>query len=179
MTLTIPERWRITLFFQLPSICQWCLHYFEKMKHYTLRNRKQLFFCFPVRFGLKNCYAMLLSSIIYVSTSKSNLVVNTLCVSLCSTGFCSIRRLPIKFLLDRLIIKNPFFQTSVKKAVLQYIVQCVFLKITFCFQVCYLTDFVDTKHTLYNFLKRTKLISSFFSKKCHFIKVNSFKLFLL
>ena len=43
----------------------------------------------------------------------------------------------------------------------------------------YLTDFVDMKHTLYNFLKRTKLISSYFSKKYHFIKVNSFKLFLL
>ena len=83
-------------------------------------------------------------------------------------GFCSSRRLPIKVLLDRIIIKNPFFQTSVKKAVL-YVVQCVFLNIKFCFQVCYLTDFV----------MRTKLISSYFSKKYHFIKVNSFKLFLL
>ena len=98
--------------------------------------------------------------------------------SLCSTGFCSIRRLPIKVLLDGLIIKNPFFQTSIKKAVL-YVVQCIFLKIKFCFQVCYLTDFVDMKHTLYNFLKRAKLISSYFSKKYHFIKVNSFRLFLL
>ena len=118
---------------------------------------------------------MLLSSFIYASTGKSNLVAITLCVSLCSTGFCSIRRLPIKVLLDRLIIKNPFFQTSIKKALL-YIVQYVFLKIKFCFQVCYLTDFVDTKHTLYD---RTKLISLYFSKKYHFIKVNSFKLFLL
>ena len=57
--------------------------------------------------------------------------------------------------------------------------QCIFLNIKFCFQVFYLTDFVDMKHTLYNFLKRTKLISSYFSKKYHFIKVNSFKLFLL
>ena len=57
--------------------------------------------------------------------------------------------------------------------------QCIFLNIEFCFQVFYLTDFVDMKHTLYNFLKRTKLISSYFSKNYHFIKVNSFKLFLL
>ena len=34
-------------------------------------------------------------------------------------------------------------------------------------------------HTLYNFLKRMKLSSLYFSKKCHFIKVNSFNLFLL
>ena len=127
---------------------------------------------------VKNCYPVLLFSIICESTTKSSLVAIILCVSLCSTGFCSSRRLPIKILLDRLIIKNPFFQTSVKKAVL-YVVQSVFLKIKFCFQVCYLTDFVDMKHTLYNFLKRTKLISSYFSKKYHFIKVNSFKLFLL
>ena len=122
---------------------------------------------------------MLLSSIIFIceSTAKSSLVAIILCVSCCSTGFCSIRRLPIKVLLDGLIIKNPFFQTSIKKAVL-YVVQCVFLKIKFCFQVCYLTDFVDMKHTLYNFLKTAKLISSYFSKK-YFIKVNSFQLFLL
>ena len=54
-----------------------------------------------------------------------------------------------------------------------------FSKNKFCFQVCYLTDFVDTKHTLNNFLKRTKLIYLYFSRKYHFIKVNSFKLFLL
>ena len=121
---------------------------------------------------------MLPSSIICEFTTKSSLVAIILCVSLCSTRFCSIRRLPIKVLLDGLIIKNPFFQTSIKKAVL-YVVQCVFLKIKFCFQVCYLTDFVDMKHTLYIFLKRAKLISSYFSKKYHFIKVNSFQLFLL
>ena len=45
--------------------------------------------------------------------------------------------------------------------------------------MCYLIDFADMKDTVYNFLKRTKLISSYFSKKYHFIKVNSFKLFLL
>ena len=121
---------------------------------------------------------MLLSSIICASATKSSLVAIILCASICSTGFCSSRRVPIKVLLQRLIIKNPFFQTSIKKAVL-YVVQCVFLKIKFCFQVCYLTDFVDMKHTLYNFLKRAKLISSYFSKKYHFIKVNSFQLFLL
>ena len=117
---------------------------------------------------VKNCYPELLFSIIYESTTKSSLVAIILCVSLCSMGFCSSRRLPIKVLLDRIIIKNPFFQTSVKKAVL-YVVQCVFLNIKFCFQLCYLTDFV----------MRTKLISSYFSKKYHFINVNSFKLFLL
>ena len=57
--------------------------------------------------------------------------------------------------------------------------QCIFQKIKFYFQVCYLIDFVDMKHTLYNFLKRMKLSSSYFSKKYHFIKVNSFNLFLL
>ena len=123
---------------------------------------------------------MLVSSIIFIceSTTKSSLVAIILCVSLCSMGFCSIRRLPIKVLLDGLIIKNPFFQTSIKKAVL-YVVQCVFLKIKFCVQVCYLTAFVDMKNTLYNFLKRAKLISSYFSKKYHFIKVNLFQSFLL
>ena len=121
---------------------------------------------------------MLLSSIICEFTTKSSLVAIILCVSLCSTGFCFIQRLPIKVLLDGLIIKNPFFQTSIKKPV-SYVVQCVFLKIEFCFQVCYLIDFVDMKHTLYNFLKRAKLISSYFSKKHHFIKVNSLQLFLL
>ena len=60
-----------------------------------------------------------------------------------------------------------------------YVVQCIFQKITFYFQVCYLIDFVDMKHTLYNFLKRIKLSSSYFSKKYHFIKVNWFNLFLL
>ena len=60
-----------------------------------------------------------------------------------------------------------------------YVVQCIFQKIKFYFQVCYLIDFVDMKHTLYNFLKRMKLSSSYFSKKYHFIKVNSFNLFLL
>ena len=54
-----------------------------------------------------------------------------------------------------------------------------FSKNKFCFQVCYLIDFVDMKHTVYNFLKRTKLISSYFFFKYHFIKGNSFKLFLL
>ena len=57
--------------------------------------------------------------------------------------------------------------------------QCIFQKIKFYFQVCYLIDFVDMKHTLYNFLKRMKLSSSYFSKKYHFIKVNLFNLFLL
>ena len=59
-----------------------------------------------------------------------------------------------------------------------YVVQCIFQKIEFYFQVCYLTDFADMKHTLYNFLKKMKLSSSYFSKK-HFIKVNSLHLFLL
>ena len=44
---------------------------------------------------------------------------------------------------------------------------------------CYLIDFADMKHTLYNFLKRMKLSSSYFSKKYHFMKVNLFNLFLL
>ena len=55
--------------------------------------------------------------------------------------------------------------------------QCIFQKIRLCFQVCYLIDFADMKHTLY-FLKRTKLIS-YFSKKYHFLKMNLFELFLL
>ena len=126
---------------------------------------------------MKNCYPVLLFSIICGSATKSSLVAIILCPSICSMGFCSSRRLPIKVLLERLIIKNPFFQTSIKKAVL-YVVQRIFLKIKFCFQVCYLTDFVDMKHTLYNFLKRTKLSFSYFSKKHHFIKVNLFNLFL-
>ena len=60
-----------------------------------------------------------------------------------------------------------------------YVVQCVFQKIKFFIHVCYLIDFVDMKHTVYNFLKRTKLNFLLSSKKYHFIKVNSFKLFLL
>ena len=127
---------------------------------------------------VKNCYPVLLSSIICASATKSSLVAIILCASICSTGFYSSRRVPIKVLLERLIIKNPFFQTSIKKAVL-YVVQCVFLKIKFCFQMCYSTDFADMKHTLYNFLKRTKLSFLYFSKKYHFMKVNSFNLFLL
>ena len=56
-------------------------------------------------------------------------------------GFFSGRRIPIKVLLDRLIIKNPFFQISqLKKAVL-HVLQCVYQKIKFYFQVCYLMDF--------------------------------------
>ena len=126
---------------------------------------------------MKNCYPVLLFSIICGSATKSSLVAIILCPSICSMGFCSSRRLPLKVLLERLIIKNPFFQTSIKKVVL-YVVQCVFLKIKFCFQMCYLTDFVDMKRTLYNFLKRMKLSFSYFSKKHHFIKVNLFNLFL-
>ena len=45
--------------------------------------------------------------------------------------------------------------------------------------MCYLIDFVDMKHTLYNFSKRMKLSPSYFSKKYSFIIVNSFNLFLL
>ena len=52
-----------------------------------------------------------------------------------------------------------------------------FSKNQICFQVCYLIDFADMKHTL-DFLKRTKLIS-YFSKKYHFLKMNLFGLFLL
>ena len=126
---------------------------------------------------MKKCYPVLLFSIICGSATKSSFVAIILCPSICSMGFCSTRRLPIKVLLERLIIKNPFFQTSIKKVVL-YVVQCVFLKIKFCFQMCYLTDFVDMKHTLYNFLKKMKLSFSYFSKKHHFIKVNLFNLFL-
>ena len=126
---------------------------------------------------MKNCYPVLLC-IICGSATKRKLVAIILCVSFCSRDFCSSRRLPIKVLLDRLIIKNPFFSNVIKKAVF-YVVQCIFQKIKFCFRVCYLIDFVGMKHTVYNFLKRTKLISLYFSKKYHFIKVNSFKLFLL
>ena len=57
--------------------------------------------------------------------------------------------------------------------------QCVFQKIKLYFLVCYLIDFAGMKHTAYNFLKCKKLISAYFSNKYHFIKVNSFKLFLL
>ena len=65
-------------------------------------------------------------------------------------------------LLDRLIIKNQFFQ-----------------KISFSFQVCYLIDLLTWNILyIYNFLKTTKLISSYFSKKYHFIKVDSFKLYI-
>ena len=60
-----------------------------------------------------------------------------------------------------------------------YVVQCIFQKFQFYFQVCYLINFVDMKHTLYSYLKRMKLSSSYFSKKYHFIKVNLFNLFLL
>ena len=41
--------------------------------------------------------------------------------------------------------------------------QYVFQKIKFCFQVCHFIDSVGMKHTVYNFLKRTKVISSCFS----------------
>ena len=41
--------------------------------------------------------------------------------------------------------------------------QYVFQKIKFCFQVCHFIDSVGMKHTVYNFLKRTKLTSSCFS----------------
>ena len=31
--------------------------------------------------------------------------------------------------------------------------------------ICYLVDFIDTAHTVRNFVRRTKLISSFFKKR--------------
>ena len=31
--------------------------------------------------------------------------------------------------------------------------------------ICYLVDFIDTAHTVRNFVGRTKLISSFFKKR--------------
>ena len=36
--------------------------------------------------------------------------------------------------------------------------------------MCYLIDFADMKNTVYNFLKRTKLISSYFFKEISFNK---------
>ena len=60
-----------------------------------------------------------------------------------------------------------------------YVVQCIFQKIKFHFLVYYLIDFVDMKHSLYNFLKRMKLSSLYISKKYYFIKVNSSTLFVL
>ena len=120
----------------------------------------------------------MLLCIICASTTKHSLAAIILCVSLCLRDFCSSRRLLIKVLLYRLITKDLFFQiSSLKKAVL-YVVQCIFQKIKFYFQVGYLIDFVDMKHTFYNFLKRMKLSSSYFSKK-YFLKVNSFNLFPL
>ena len=48
--------------------------------------------------------------------------------------------------------------------------QCVFQKVKFSFHVCYLIDFVDMKHTVYNFLKRTKLNFLIFFKEISFYK---------
>ena len=113
---------------------------------------------------MKNCFPVLLC-IICASITKHSLAAIILCVSLCLRDFCSSRRLLIKVLLYRLITKDLFFQiSSLKKAVL-YVVQCIFQKIKFYFQMCYLIDFVEMKHSFYNFLKRIKLSSSYFSKK--------------
>ena len=37
--LTRPERWHIKLFFQSALIPQLCLHFFQKLKYYTLGNK--------------------------------------------------------------------------------------------------------------------------------------------
>ena len=52
-------------------------------------------------------------------------------------------------------------------------------KLNFISRCVILWIFSDMKHIVYNFLKRMKVISSYFSKKYHFIKMNSFKLFIL
>ena len=118
---------------------------------------------------MKNCFPVILC-IICASTTKHNLAVIILCVSLSLRDFCSGRRLLIKVLLDRLIIKNPFFQISqLKKAVL-YVVQYIFQKIIFYFKVSFLIDFVDMKHTLYNFLKENETKSFIFFKEISFHK---------
>ena len=55
--------------------------------------------------------------------------------------------------------------------------QCVFQKNKFCFQVCYLIDFVNMKHTAYNFLDNETNFFIFFKEisfyKSEFIQIIS------
>ena len=41
--------------------------------------------------------------------------------------------------------------------------------------MCYLIDFIDIAHTVHNFIRRTKLISSFFKEEIEFDAKSFFK----
>ena len=107
--LTSPERWRITLFFQKPLNSQLCLHYWRKWNIVLWEIEISFPSVFLSSFHMKNCFPVLFC-IICTSTTKHSLAAINSCVSLCLRDFCSSRRLLIKVLLDRLIIKNPFFK---------------------------------------------------------------------
>ena len=108
--------------------------------------------------------------VLFVHPQLNTALQSSFYVSLSLRNFCAGGRLLIKVPLDRLIIRNPFFQISqLKKAVL-YVVQYIFQKIIFYFKVCFLIDFVDMKHTLYNFLKENETKSFIFFKEISFYK---------
>ena len=87
------------------------------------------------------------------------------CVSICSMTFCSSRKLSSNFLSDRGLsskIHSLKHHNYIKPNL--YVVQCVFPGFNFI-PMCYVIDFIDTKHTVHSFLKKTKLIYTFFLYK--------------
>ena len=117
----------------------------EKVKHYNLGNKiNQLSFSlFLSGLHMKNCFPVLLC-INCASATKHSLTAIILCISLCLRDFCSSKDYQLKFCQTDKSSKIHFFNI-IKKAVL-YVVQCIFQKNKFYFQMCYLIDFVDMKH---------------------------------
>ena len=82
--LTSPEGWYIMLFSRSTLISQLCLHFFEKLKYYTLGNGKSL----PVLYHFWiHCWAHLYTHSFIELAFISYLV---------SVPFCSSRKLPRK-----------------------------------------------------------------------------------